>query len=111
MSLNKIKITDIRIENEIEKVVLYLNVDQYDYVVDKDNKVVRGTNKFKNNVDYIITLTRSINKTKNVDKCPNCGAGIDIVSGGVCPYCDSTIISKSGEFVMSKKECIGQRRK
>ena len=82
---------------------------QYDYVVDKDDKVVRGNDKVKNNVDYLITLTRSMEDDEKIDKCPNCGASLDIISGGVCPYCDSTIVNKSNKFVMSKKECIGQR--
>ena len=49
-------------------------------------------------------------KDEKLDKCPNCGASIDIVSGGICPYCDSTIINSTDKFVMSKKECINQRR-
>lgn len=103
------KIIDIKIENGIETVKLYLEVSQYDYVIDKDKKVVRGTDKYKNNVEYIVTFTRHI-KDESISKCPNCGAGVNIVSGGVCPYCDSTIITRSNKFIMSKKECINQRR-
>ena len=102
-------ITDIKIENGIEKVSVYLEVEQYDYVVDANNNVVRGMANVRNNVEYIITLTRSMNND-NVSKCPNCGAKVDIVSGGICPYCDSTIVNKSNKFIMSKKECINQRR-
>ena len=105
----KTKIINVSINNGIETVIFYLNVKQFDYVVDSNNKVVRGNDKIKNNVEYIITLTRSV-KNEKVDKCPNCGASIDIVSGGICPYCDSTIINSTDKFVMSKKECINQRR-
>ena len=107
IALKTCKIISLEIENGKEEVKLYLNVSQYDYVVDKDQKVVRGTDKYKNNVEYIITLIRNM-ENKKIEKCPNCGATIDIVSGGVCPYCDSTIINNNQEFIMSKKECVGQ---
>ena len=63
---------------------------------------------YKNNVEYLITVTRSMTND-SIDKCSNCGAKVDIVSGGVCPYCDSTIINSTNKFIMSKKECINQR--
>lgn len=107
--LNDIKIVDISIDNGIEKVVLYLDVNQYDYVIDNNGKVLRGVDKYKNRVLYLITLVRGIDN-KKVLKCPNCGANVDINSGGVCPYCDSTIVNSSNQFVISKKECIDTRR-
>lgn len=103
------KIIEVKIENNIENVKIYLNVEQYDYIINKSNKVVRGTDKYKNNVEYIITYIKNIKETK-VNTCPNCGANIKIASGGTCPYCDSHIVTSSNQFVMSKKECINQRR-
>ena len=103
------KVISIEFENGTEKVSMYLQVSQYDYVVDKDGKVVRGTDKIKNTVEYMITLVRNKGE-EAVKQCPNCGAPIDIVRGGTCPYCETTIISNSNEFVMSKKQNIGQRR-
>lgn len=110
ITLTSCKITSIDIANGKEEVQIYLNVIQYDYVIDKDKKVVRGTDKYKNNVEYKITLVRNIDN-KKIEKCPNCNAPIEIVSGGVCPYCDSTIINNNEEFIMSKKECISQSQK
>lgn len=107
ITLKTCKITSLEIENGIEKITIYLNVSQYDYVIDKNNQVVRGTDKYKNNMEYLITLVRNVKKT-NLEKCPNCGATINIVSGGICPYCDSTIINNNQDFIMSKKECVGQ---
>lgn len=107
--LNQVEITNISIENSIEQIEAQLVVTQYDYVVDKNNKVVRGTDQYKNKVHYNITLVRHLEETK-LDKCPNCGAPIDIVSGGTCPYCNSTIVNKTNKFIMSKKECLSQTR-
>lgn len=109
ITLNQVEITDISIDNGIEQIEAQLIVTQYDYVVDKTNKVVRGTDQYKNKVHYKITLVRHMENNK-LDKCPNCGAPIDIVSGGTCPYCNTTIINQSNEFIMSKKECLNQTR-
>ena len=103
------ELMSIDIENGIERIKVYLNVSQYDYVVDSNNKVVRGTSKYKNMVEYIIVFTRNV-EGLDVLKCPNCGANVRIVSGNCCPYCDSMIINSADKFVMSKKECINQWR-
>lgn len=103
------KIIDINIDNGVEKVKLYLNTITRDYVVNEQNQVVRGNDKIKNNMEYIITLNRNTSK-ESISNCPSCGAKIDIITGGKCPYCDSIIVNNNNEFVMSKKECIGQRR-
>ena len=108
--LDNIQILSIDAVGELEEVKVYLCVSQYDYVEDKNHKVLRGTDKYKNIVEYVITFVRS-KESNGVDKCPNCGAPVEIVSGGVCPYCDSTIVNQTNEFVMSKKECVGQWRK
>lgn len=103
------KIIDISTENNIEKIKVYLQVATKDYVVDVNNKVVRGNKNIRNKMEYIITLNKNIEK-ENIKKCPSCGAPIDIVSGGKCPYCDSVIHNYNDKFVMSKKECVGQNR-
>jgi hypothetical protein len=103
------KIIDITIENGIEKVKMYLQITMKDYVVNSNNEVVRGNKNIINSVEYLITLNRYIEK-ENIKKCPSCGAPIDIETGGTCPYCESTIVNNNQKFVMSKKECVGQKR-
>ena len=103
------KIINITIDNGVEKVKLYLNTITRDYVINDKKEVIRGNDKIRNSMEYIITLNRNIEK-QNITNCPSCGAKIDIVAGGKCPYCDSVIVNNNNEFVMSKKECIGQRR-
>ena len=41
--------------------------------------------------------------------CPNCGATISKGHSNKCEYCNSTIVTDSKEFVMSKKKCVNQR--
>ena len=41
-------------------------------------------------------------------KCPNCGAKMKIVTSGKCEYCDSTIVTKASEFVLSEKHSVNK---
>ena len=46
---------------------------------------------------------------KKVENCPNCGAPVDINASATCPYCNSTLVKVSSDYVLSKKECIGKK--
>ena len=103
-----IKIIDVIEENGILNVEIYMKVEMYDYVVEGE-KVVRGSNKNRVEVQYLITFVKSI-KNK-VIKCPNCGAESDAVVGDVCTYCRARLIDSPNDYVISKKKSIGQRMK
>ena len=109
IELIDVKITDIRKENDTIKINAYLNVRCYDYVIkEATNEVVRGRDNTKLNIKYMLTFVKSSNNNKIVEKCPNCGAPVDIVSSAKCPYCDSTLVKTSSDYVMSKKVSLGQ---
>ena len=104
------KITDIKEENGLLNITTYLNVTMYDYVIDKDKKVLRGDDKHKIDISYLITFVKTSSQDTKVTRCPNCGAEIDAVAGGKCEYCGSVIVVDAKDYVMSKKTCIGQRK-
>ncbi len=109
IELIDVKITDIRKENDTIKINAYLNVRCYDYVIkEATNEVVRGRDNAKINIKYMLTFVKSSDNNKLVEKCPNCGAPVDIVSSAKCPYCDSTLVKTSSDYVMSKKVSLGQ---
>jgi rubrerythrin len=82
----------------------------YDYVVDKNNKVVRGDKNHKLNVEYEITFVKTSNDDE-ITKCPSCGAVIeDIITAKKCPYCRHQINVDARKYVMSKKTCINQTK-
>lgn len=105
-----IKIIDISSANDLVNVRTYLRVRMYDYVVDEDNNVVRGTKSKKIDIEYIIDFVKAVDTIKNM-KCPNCGAKIEAVTSGTCKYCKTKIVVPAKEYVMSRKTSIGQRRK
>lgn len=102
------KITDIEHNENSVSLKVRTTIRCYDYVVDAQNKVVRGSEHTKLLYDYEMTFTKGLG-TKN-NKCPNCNAPLENVQSSVCPYCDSTIISDNHDWILSKKQMIQQRR-
>ena len=108
---NDVRILSVKKENGINTIEAYLKVNCYDYVINKaTNQIVRGINDRKMELEYIITLVKDANSSnKNTVICPNCGAEVEMTAGGKCKYCDAVLVQKASDYVMSKKECIGQK--
>lgn len=88
---------------------VYMKVRCYDYVIkEATGEVVRGNDKNMIVIEYMLSFVKSASDSKLVEKCPNCGANIDIHASSTCPYCDSTLVKDSGDYVMSKKCAIRQ---
>lgn len=98
----------VDMEKGIENVSLKIRalIKCNDYVIDKNEKVVRGTDKRKVVYNYEMTFTKGINNNNN--KCPNCNAPLENVVSSTCPYCNSTVISTNHDWVLSKKQMISQ---
>ena len=109
ISLEDVKIIDIRKENNIITANVYLRVKCYDYVIkESTNETVRGKDKDKIIIEYVLSFVKSSVNNKKEEKCPNCGAPVDINSSSTCQYCESTLVKDAADYVMSKKTCIGQ---
>ena len=109
IELEEVKIIDIKNENNVITVDTYMRVKCYDYVInEKTGETLRGENNQKIIIEYVISYVKSAVNNNKEETCPNCGAKVDINSSAVCPYCDSTLVKNSADYVMSKKTCIGQ---
>lgn len=109
ITLEEAKIIDMKKVNDVITTNVYLRVKCYDYVIkEKTGETVRGKNKEKIIIEYILSFVKSGVNNKTEEKCPNCGAPVDINSSSTCPYCESTLVKDSADYVMSKKTCIGQ---
>ena len=102
------KIIKIKKENNTLSVKVYLNVSMYDYIIDENHNLVRGSKKSKIDLEYKITFVKYLNN--KVDVCPNCGGKLRSKSIKKCNYCGSIIEKRSNDYVMSSKVTIGQRR-
>lgn len=102
-------IVGMETKDNIASLTVTMGVECYDYIIDKDGKVVRGTDKRKVIYNYAMTFNKGISTKPN--KCPNCGAPLENVNSSVCPYCDSTIIGENYDWVLAKKQVLSQRYK
>lgn len=103
------KIFGMETKEDTVSLTVTMQVECYDYITNKDGKVVRGTDKKKVIYNYAMTFNKGISKKPN--KCPNCGAPLDNVNSSVCPYCDSTIIGENYDWILAKKQVLSQRYK
>lgn len=102
-------IINTSIQNDMLQVTTRYVIEFYDYIIKKDTKqVVRGNSNRKMRMVYEMTFIEKLEKTK-LDKCPNCGAPININSAGICEYCNSKIVDDNTEWVMSKKVSLYQQ--
>ena len=100
------KIDSIKEENDTVTIIVFMEVELYDYVVNDKNKVVRGTKKNTLINNYEMTFVRGIGTSTTT--CPNCGKELDDSPSSVCKYCGSNIVKNSNKFVLSRKKNINK---
>lgn len=109
ITLDEVKVIDIKKQNNVITTSVYLRVKCYDYVIkEATNEVVRGKDKDKIVIEYVLSFVKSSVNDNKEETCPNCGAKVEINSSSTCPYCDSVLVKDASDYVMSKKTCVGQ---
>ena len=109
ITLDEVKIINIKKQNNIITTSVYLRVKCYDYVIkEATSEVVRGREKDKIVIEYVLSFVKSAVNNNKEEICPNCGAKVEINSSSTCPYCDSVLVKDASDYVMSKKTCVGQ---
>ena len=102
-------IVGMEIKDKTVSLTVTMQVECFDYIVNKEGRVLRGTDKRKVIYNYALTFNKGISEKQN--KCPNCGAPLENVNSSECPYCNSVIISENYDWVLSKKQVLSQRYK
>lgn len=98
----------INIENNTITISEMMLVKCKDYIINSDNKVIRGNKKQNLYYKYKLTFIKKLNK--NIKQCPNCGAAIDNTNPTICYYCGSIIPNNNTNWIMTKKEMIEQKK-
>ena len=102
-------VTQASKQNNMLQVKTRYTVEFYDYIINRSTKaIVRGNSNRKMRMVYEFTFIKDI-ENKKLDKCPNCGAEININSAGICEYCNSKLVDDSKDWVMSKKVSLLQQ--
>ena len=97
----------VKTAKKIEIEVL-LQVTCRDYIVDKDNKVVRGNKHLINDYIYKLVFVKSL-KESELKICPNCGAKLENATSDRCEHCNTVIAKESTRFAMTDKKMLRQK--
>jgi hypothetical protein len=107
-NLKDCAITNYINQNDNLEVETKYVIEFYDYIIDKaSGRVLRGSKSSKLRMYYNFTFIMK-NTDQKLDKCPNCGAPVEVNASGVCSYCNSKIVGENTSWVMSKKVCTRQ---
>ena len=108
-NINSVSVYKVEEVNKLMEVSVLLDITFRDYVINtKNNQVVRGSKNILFNNTYELTFIT--NKNNVIDKCPSCGAKVNVKSSEVCEYCHNTIVQISDELVLSKKKIISSNK-
>ena len=100
--------TKIKEDAFYHAITLRIYAQGYDYTVDKDGRVMAGSNKNLRRWSEYWTFIRN-SKAKPAParadlNCPNCGAPLKVNAAGVCEFCKGKITSGEFDWVLSKIE-------
>ena len=97
ISLIENKVLNIREENGIVLVNVYLKISTYNYLIDDNGNIINGYNDKKCELEFLLSF-ESITKFK---KCPHCGAELE--KRTICEYCGSIMES---DYILTTMERI-----
>lgn len=101
------RVINVQNINGKQEVTVILEVTCKDYIVDKNNKVIRGKDTAINHYRYRLCFVRSVTKS-TLDTCPNCGAGLENAASDKCEYCGTVITKESTNLAMTEKHMLEQ---
>ena len=100
--------TKIKVDAFYNAITLRIFAEGYDYTVDKNGRVVAGSNKNLRRWSEYWTFIRN-SKAKPAParadlNCPNCGAPLKVNATGICEFCGGKVTSGEFDWVLSKIE-------
>ena len=74
-----------------------------DYLMDQEGNYVSGNKDSRITKSNYLTFIKKINfkKVGVVNKCPGCGASINVNATGICPYCGTTYNQEDKNWILS----------
>lgn len=108
-SLIRSFLKDVVCQNNTITITTGYVMEFYDYIADKETGAVhRGSDTRKMRVTYEMKFRKTLNENEKIDKCPNCGAEIDINNAGICTYCRTKLVSENTKWVLTEKTVKNQ---
>ena len=84
-------------------------IEFYDYIAEQSSgKVIRGTADRKMRVKYEMKFRQTLDESKKITKCPNCGADIEMNTSSICDYCHTKLVTENTKWVLTEKKTLDQ---
>ena len=105
--IGHIEITDIKSDANFDYITVRIDASAIDYTVNGQGSIIRG-DKIPRGFSEFWTFLRSATtqthqeKLLKDNKCPNCGAPLDVNATGKCNYCGAIITSGQFDWVLSE---------
>lgn len=109
--INYVDFYDYHIEGELEIIGVAIGVNYYDYIKNKADEIIKGSDKIKNRSVFFLTFARKLGgKTINNIKdgamcCPNCGGKITN-SYSECEFCHTILYNGTENWLLTHIEEI-----
>ena len=97
--LDDIYLTDFSKGDSDYSITVVMRTNQYEYIINSKENVISGSKDKKVEKKYILTFVKSINENSLI--CPKCGSPILDGVSSICPFCNSVIINKKYEWLLS----------
>ena len=107
--LKKSFLKNVQVQNDTITIATGYIIEFYDYIANKETgEPIRGESKHKMRVTYEMSFRQTLDANKKVDKCPSCGAEVEVNSSGICPYCRSKLVTENTKWVLTEKKALSQ---
>ncbi len=100
-------ITDVKSDVSFNYITVKIDASAADYTLNGEGAVVKGSKTPKGFTEYwtflrTVGVTSDPNKQLKDNKCPNCGAALQVNATGKCEYCNAVITSGQFDWVVSE---------
>ena len=85
-------------------------IECFDYIINQaTGETVRGDSNRNLDITYVMKFRKTLDQNQKVDKCPSCGAPIEMNSAGICSFCRTKLVTENTDWVLTEKNINYQR--
>jgi len=105
--IGKEEIVDVKNDNAFNYIKLRIDASCADYTMNSQGKMISGSKDSTGFTEYwtfirTVTAVTDSNKQLKDNKCPNCGAALQVNATGQCAYCGAVVSSGQYDWVLSQ---------
>lgn len=105
--IGNMNIVEVRNDNAFNYIVTKIDASCADYTVNAQGKMISGSKSIAGFTEYwtfirTVNVVTDNNKQLKDNKCPNCGAPLEVSATGKCNYCGAIVSSGQYDWVLSQ---------